>query len=152
MTKNQLIALKNEIKSDPTEIGYAGKSREEIYNLITIENISVRVNVPWFDLFNYLMINGLWFGISAASKNPDHPAYLMAIAAMELKDIYKNELIDTGCEAFVATADAFIAAGFITESHKEYIVGMGDRVVSRAYKLGFLTISPSAIDWAMEDR
>ena len=151
MTRDQLLILKEEIETDPESIGYSGKTASEILALITAQNISARRDVKWSTVFKYSMTEGFWPGIVAASKNPDHPAYDAALAAVELKDIFRDDVIDTGLPIFAQLSSGLVSAGLITVDQRAALIAMGDILISRADQLGFTDINQSYIDLAMEE-
>lgn len=149
MTREQLLVLKAEIETDPENIGYSGKTSAEILALITAQNISARRDVKWSTVFKFAMTEGFWPAIVAASKNPEHPAYDAALAAVELKDIFRDDVIDTGLPIFAQLSSGLVSAGLITSDQRTALIAMGDVTLSRAEQLEIGVIYQGNIEEAM---
>jgi len=149
MTREQLILLKEELSTDPEALGYSGKTATEIIVLLTTKNIAARRDVKWSTVFKYAMTEGFWAGIVIASKNPDHPAYAAALAAVEMKDIFRDDVINTGLPIFLQLSGGLVSAGLMTLDQKDALVTMGDIIVSRADQLKFGTIYEGNIEEAL---
>ena len=149
MDRNQLLALKTEIETDPTILGYASKTDVEILALITAKNIPARRDVKWSTIFKYAMTEGFWQGIVAASRDSAHPAYQAALAAVELKDIFRDDVIDTGLPIFLQLSQGLVGAGLMTSLQMDTLIAMGDEIISRADQLGFVDIGIGSIQFAM---
>jgi hypothetical protein len=115
-------ALKNEVDGDPASLGYAGKTNQQIVDLLNATNTGrtlPNTAVPVQDIFN-------------AIDNADWPA-VASVSESKLQTLLQMPSIDASNANTRAIMSSIFGAGTQTRTN---LLALANRTVSRAQELG----------------
>ena len=123
-------AVKAEIQSDPTGLGYAGKSAEEQCRLLcqpaSVANPqpqAVRALIPLWQIKSLAMQAGWWAGVEAATANPAAVAFMAYYADFRFDnlniDLPKSQEVMAG----------LVATNLIDQSQSDAVAALANQAI-----------------------
>lgn len=129
---NRIMIIKSEIDNDNLSIGYAGMSEQQIADSLNAKTISAKQHIKTRDIKSYLALVGKYYPISQSSAQSAKEAMFNL---QEFNDGF--DMTVSGAETMLTNMlDALIADSLIDANDKTYIIGLGDKLISRAEQLG----------------
>lgn len=121
------LKLKNEITSDPENLGYTGKTDKEITDLLNLKNRNGTSNVNKDLVVKYLIRKNKWIGLVDSTE---------ASARNIMGLILNTSEFDTNKPNYTSLLDDLVTLNLLDETNKTAIQEMGQKQVSRAKELG----------------
>lgn len=149
------VVLAAELTNDPLGRGYASMSDSEIADSLNARDRPGRVPVPARDIRKYVLMNGLWPAIAMLAQSTEASPQARGAAITLMQTLAPNSFdivsLDEPAvfDAVSNMADAMIAAGAITEEHRNAVLAMGNGLTSRARELGLGVVSHADVAFAL---
>lgn len=138
--------LRDEIKNDPLNRGYADMTPDRVVSSLTTRNR--RGNVETREVIQYLLITGKWAAlVDAASNEVDRDRRLVAVDTVEtLRSFSTIDLGDPTIYTAVSTRlDDLVTHGFLSSVERTAILMLGEQKLSRAEELGLKHVVQSDV-------
>ncbi|MEE4290659.1 MAG: hypothetical protein V2J13_02820 [Cycloclasticus sp.] len=134
------------LKTELLEPVYSGLSDADAAVLLNTENISIKQEIESHDIRQYLMLVDLLIVI----ENGASDAAIKAARALDIFPVFNmaNPMIEG---KFIAILDGLVADVTIPdflEAHKNTILSMGNKTISRANELGLGAVREGDIQFA----
>ncbi len=133
---NRILTLKGEITNDPLVVGYSEMTDQQTTDSLNSETISAKQHINTRDIKSYLTLVGKYYPISQSTAAS---AKETMFNLQEFNDGF--DMTVSGAETILTNMlDALIADGLIDVNDKTYILGLGDKLISRGEQLGLGTV------------
>lgn len=144
-----LRKLKEEITTDPNNIGYSSMSAQEIVSYLNTKNISQNYPIPSATLLAWSGQNSRLVNIKNAS-NHENPTIANIAEVAYLMIVRSDTKLDLGLSDRIQMLGALVAAGILTTDDRDELLMMSEKLVSRADQLGFEEdITLGEVEWAL---
>ena len=122
---------------------YSAMNDAQAANAVNSVNIKTKVGISTHDMQQYLVLVDKLILIEAS------PAPL-AVEAVRVMELFQSlDISDSTIEAkTVSIVDGLIVAGLLDESDKAYILGLGNKTISRAEELGLSAVIEANVKFA----
>ncbi len=132
--------LRDELTNDPSGMGYADMTAEEVESAINAQDISVRVNVDVTELNRHLLETGLWETLNQTADETDgsgDPTDAARAADILLAaSVAPPSTVDLDSVGLSGALDRLESAGAITATERSDIDALADDTISRAGQIG----------------
>lgn len=124
---NKIAILKTELALP----AYSALTDEECLTALQAENIQTKQNIESKDIQKYLALQGKLLPLEASTADS-------AKEAVRMLDLFESFTFSEGAVETKLTAvlDALVADTLIDANDKAYILGLGEKLISRAEELG----------------
>ena len=128
-----IVRLTEELTQDPLGRGYSAMTDQQVADSLNANTRQRAVPITADAVKRYLFVNNIWLSI----KNGTDIVAESARDALEMFDQFHVEEPEVA-QTVQDLLTALVAAGHITETNKQDVLGMGINFQSRAQELGLL--------------
>lgn len=148
------VALRNELTTDPTGMGYAplqaAGSANQVADLLNAPTQQALGSVPITPLLEWIAAHGIMARLRAAAAGPDADVASIAEVALMLVSNPNIPALDLSRPRVQAMLSALTQAGVIPADAQAELLGMAMTYISRAQVLGLGYVSADDVSRAME--
>ena len=140
-----MSTLLNELLTGPLSnelaIPIAARNDVLICELLNKKNIPVYGTVSANDFAIWAASTGLRATIQDHAENPASPLRSIALTLLDLLQGNLDRALDFGNAANVAMLEAWVSAGAITATHRDELLALSQKLISRADQIGGVSVS-----------
>lgn len=138
-------ALKNEIENDPENIGYAGKTDQEVADLLNQKNVNRLRSISINEVLIWAGKRGAFTKLKAHRNEPDHIGNLCETALAMFGSADSLDLENTDVQTMLG---AFVSGGVFTQEDANSLLETATFKISRAESLGFNGLGAGDVNFA----
>lgn len=132
-----IIKLRDEIQNDPEALGYAGKTDQEITDILNTKNRNFNKPVPSTEILAWSGGNARYMKIKNTSEDTQKSDAIRSIAYAALRTIERDgTAFDVDKADRMEMLDALVSDGTLDASDKTALTALAAKTDSRAVELG----------------